>query len=95
VAEADSFRPFAPNVKRQKVLHYTRYAWAARAAFAFDPARPTSLLYRREPDGSLKPRPRLARRARQHGAALDRAVAPAHERVYPAARAACPVERDA
>jgi len=53
-AEADGFRPFAPNVKRQKVLHYTRYAWAARAAFGFDPARPTSLLYRREPDGSLK-----------------------------------------
>jgi hypothetical protein len=53
-AEADGFRPFAPNVKRQKVLHYTRYAWAARAAFAFDPSKPTSLLYRREPDGSLK-----------------------------------------
>lgn len=53
-AEADGFRPFAPNVKRQKVLHYTRYAWAARAALSFDPARPTSLLYRREPDGSLK-----------------------------------------
>jgi hypothetical protein len=43
VAEADGFRPFAPNVKRQKVLHYTRYAWAARAAFSFDPAEPTSL----------------------------------------------------
>ena len=54
VAEADGFRPFAPNVKRQKVLHYTRSAWAARAAFSFDPAKPTSLLYRREPDGSLK-----------------------------------------
>lgn len=54
VAEADGFRPFAPSVKRQKVLHYTRYAWAARAAFSFDPAKPTSLLYRREPDGSLK-----------------------------------------
>ena len=53
-AEADGFRPFAPSVKRQKVLHYTRYAWAARAAFSFDPANPTSLLYRREPDGSLK-----------------------------------------
>ncbi len=54
VAEADGFRPFAPNVKRQKVLHYTRSAWAARAAFSFDPAKPTSLLYRREPDGSLQ-----------------------------------------
>ena len=54
VAEADGFRPFAPNVKLQKVLHYSRYAWAARAAFSFDPAKPTSLLYRREPGGSLK-----------------------------------------
>jgi hypothetical protein len=53
-AEADGFRPFAPNVKRQKVFHYTRYAWAARAMFGFDPAKPTSLLYRREPDGALK-----------------------------------------
>ena len=53
-AKADGFRPFAPSVKRQKVQHYTRYAWAARAAFSFDPAKPTSLLYRREPDGSLK-----------------------------------------
>lgn len=54
VAEADGFRPFAPKVKQQRVLHYTRYAWAARATLAFDPARPTSLLYRREADGSLK-----------------------------------------
>jgi hypothetical protein len=54
VAEAEGFRPFAPNAKGQKVLHYTRYASAARAAFAFDPAKPTSLLYRRQPDGSLK-----------------------------------------
>ena len=53
VAEADGFQLFAPKVKQQKVLHYTRYAWAARAVFSFDPAKPTSLLYRREPDGSL------------------------------------------
>jgi len=54
VAEADGFQLFAPKVKQQKVLHFTRYAWAARAVFSFDPAKPTSLLYRREPDGSLK-----------------------------------------
>lgn len=53
-AEADGFRPFAPNAKAQQVLHYTRYGWAARATFSFDPAKPTSLLYRREPDGSLR-----------------------------------------
>jgi hypothetical protein len=54
VAVADGFKPFAPNVKRQKVFHYTRYSWAAEAAFEFDPAKPTSLLYRRDPDGGLR-----------------------------------------
>lgn len=54
VAEADGFRALLPNVKQQKVLHYTRYGWAARAAFGFDPAKPTSLLYRRDPDGTLR-----------------------------------------
>jgi len=54
VAVADGFKPFAPNVKRQKVFHYTRYSWAARATFEFDPARPTSLLYRRDADGTLR-----------------------------------------
>lgn len=52
-AEADGFEPFLPNVKAQRVLHFTHRAHAIRAAFAFDPARPTSLLYRRDADGRL------------------------------------------
>jgi len=54
VAEADGFRRFAPQVKNQVVFHYTRWSWAVEAAVAFDPAKPTSLLYRQEPDGSLR-----------------------------------------
>jgi len=53
-AEAAGFRPFAPGIKNQPVLHYTRWRSAVRAAFEFDPSMPTSLLYRREPDGSLR-----------------------------------------
>jgi hypothetical protein len=53
-AEADGFRLFAPRLKNQPVLHYTRWLSAARAAYQFDPARPTSLLYRREANGSLR-----------------------------------------
>jgi hypothetical protein len=52
-AEADGFRLFAPGIKNQPVFHYTRWRSAMRAALEFDPARPTSLLYRRAPDGSL------------------------------------------
>jgi len=53
-AEADGFRRFAPGVRNQPVFHYTLRSSALRAAVEFDPARPTSLLYRREPDGSLR-----------------------------------------
>jgi hypothetical protein len=52
-AEADGFRPFAPRVKGQPVLHYYRPAWAVRARIGFDPARPPTLLYRPGPDGRL------------------------------------------
>ncbi|MBI3792499.1 MAG: hypothetical protein HY275_16685 [Gemmatimonadetes bacterium] len=53
LALREGFRPFAPNVKGQKVLHYTRWAAALKEAFRFDPAQPTSLLYVREGDGRL------------------------------------------
>ena len=52
-AEADGYRLFAPNAKGQKVLHYTHWGHAARNVFSFDPARPTSILYERRPDGTL------------------------------------------
>lgn len=53
-AEADGFRRFAPQVKDQEVFHYTRWSWALWATVEFDPAKPTSLLYRRQPDGTLR-----------------------------------------
>jgi hypothetical protein len=52
-AERDGYAPFAPNVRGQRVLHYTSARHAVRAAFAFDPARPTSLLYREDERGRL------------------------------------------
>lgn len=50
VATADGFEPFLPGVE-QREYHYTKRANAFAAAFTFDPSKPTSLLYRREPDG--------------------------------------------
>ena len=49
-AQADGFRQFLPNVK-QPVYHFTNRRWALGEVFRFDPAKPTSLLYRQEPDG--------------------------------------------
>lgn len=52
VAEADGFKPFLPNVP-QPVYHFTNRAWAFEEAFRFDPAKPTSLLYRHNANGSF------------------------------------------
>jgi hypothetical protein len=52
-AEADGFRPFLPGVK-QTMYHYSSLANAAKAAFTFDAAAPTSLLYEKRPDGSMR-----------------------------------------
>ena len=52
-AERDGFRMFAPNVKNQRVYHLTNYRNAFSAAFRFDPDKPTSLLYKRAPDGQM------------------------------------------
>lgn len=52
-AVADGFRQFAPELKDQRVYHFTNYGWAFRSAFRFDPARPTSLLYRKNERGEL------------------------------------------
>lgn len=54
VAEADGFKPFHPEFKRQAVVHFTRTWNAIKASFEFDPANPTSLLYRRTPDGGYE-----------------------------------------
>ena len=53
VATAQGFRQFLPGVQ-QPVYHFTNWRWAIEAMFRFDPARPTSLLYRKEPAGHFE-----------------------------------------
>ena len=53
-AEADGYRLFAPQLREQRVYHYTRNRSAVAEAFRFDPERPTSLLYVKAPDGSMR-----------------------------------------
>ncbi len=50
-AEADGYQLFLPQLKHQRVYHYTNYRNAFAEAFRFDPARPTSLLYEDGPGG--------------------------------------------
>ncbi|HJY83742.1 MAG TPA: hypothetical protein VKK81_21980 [Candidatus Binatia bacterium] len=50
VAEKDGFKPFLPQFP-QPMYHFTNYWQGFKAAFTFDPARPTSLLYRKTADG--------------------------------------------
>jgi hypothetical protein len=45
---------FLPNVKQQKVYHFTNYGRAFMEAFRFDPAKPTAVLYSRGADGKLR-----------------------------------------
>lgn len=52
-AEADGYRLFAPQLKEQRVYHYTSRRAALAEAFRFDPAQPTSLLYVKAPDGTM------------------------------------------
>jgi len=54
VAVADGYKMFMPNVKTQRVYHFTNYRNAFLEAVRFDAGRPTSLLYQRGPDGNLK-----------------------------------------
>lgn len=52
-AVADGYRMFAPQIKNQKVYHFT-HAWhGVQAAFHFDPSSPTSLLYTKGRDGTF------------------------------------------
>jgi len=54
VAVADGYKMFLPNVKQQKVYHFTNYGRAFMEAVRFDPAKPTSILYSRGADGKLQ-----------------------------------------
>ena len=51
-AVADGYHMFLPNVK-QRVYHFTNNGRALAAVFRFDPAKPTSILYKRGDDGKL------------------------------------------
>jgi hypothetical protein len=53
VAEAAGFKMFLPNVKNQRVFHFTNSRNAFKEAFRFNPEEPTSLLYRRAADGKM------------------------------------------
>ncbi len=50
VAIGDGYQPFLPNLP-QPQYHFTNYWHGFLEAFSFDPARPTSLLYKKTPDG--------------------------------------------
>lgn len=47
------YRMFAPQIKTQRVYHFTNGLNALEEAFRFDPAKPTSLLYRKDPTGTF------------------------------------------
>ncbi|MFL5470393.1 MAG: hypothetical protein ACJ791_02360 [Gemmatimonadaceae bacterium] len=53
-AEADGYKMFAPEIKNQPQYHFTRGWNAVRNQFSFDPARPTSLLYKKDERGELR-----------------------------------------
>ena len=54
VAEADGYKMFAPEIRNQPQYHFTKSLNAIRNQFGFDPARPTSLLYKKKPNGQLE-----------------------------------------
>lgn len=47
-AERDGYKLFLPNVKDQKIYHYTKYGNAFAEAFRFSAGSPTSILYVRD-----------------------------------------------
>jgi hypothetical protein len=53
VAVADGYKMFLPNLKNQKVYHFTNYGRAFKEAFRFNVEEPTSLLYKRGDNGTL------------------------------------------
>lgn len=53
-AVADGFHMFLPGMKNQRLYHFSNYGNAFTSAFRFDPAKPTSILYKPGPDGRLR-----------------------------------------
>ena len=54
VAEREGYQMFAPNVKNQPVYHFTKLGAAIREQFTFDPGRPSSLLYKKNANGTFR-----------------------------------------
>lgn len=54
VAEADGYKMFAPQIRNQPQYHFTNKWNAIRNQFRFDPARPTSLLYKKDAEGHFR-----------------------------------------
>ena len=54
VAEREGYRMFAPGIKNQPVYHFTNLRVAVRERFKFDPTQPSSLLYKKDPDGTFR-----------------------------------------
>jgi hypothetical protein len=52
-ALADGYRIFLPNLP-QPLYHFTQYDYAREAQWQFDPLKPTSLLYKKTPDGGYE-----------------------------------------
>ena len=52
-AVAAGYHMFAPNIKDQKVYHFTNSWRAVQEAFRFEPTRPSSLLYTKGADGTF------------------------------------------
>jgi hypothetical protein len=52
-ALSDGYEIFLPNIP-QPQYHFTKYAYGREARRRFDPLKPTSLLYRKTPDGGYK-----------------------------------------
>ena len=50
-SSADGYKMFAPQIKNQPQYHFTNKWNAIRNQFGFDPARPTSLLYKKDEQG--------------------------------------------
>jgi len=53
LAEADGYKMFAPQLKNQPQYHFTKGWNAIRNQWGFDPARPTSLLYKKNAKGEF------------------------------------------
>ncbi len=54
VAEADGYKMFAPEIKNQPQYHFTKGWNAIWNQWGFDPARPTSLLYKKNAQGEFE-----------------------------------------